>query len=65
METNNKPKPANEICSIRIGFPVETDEQAIAYKKKISDILVDIPNARIEFSLMRIPNGVDLRPANS
>ena len=42
-------------------FPVDTDEQAIAYKKKIGDVLADIPQARIEFSLMSrppvIPNG--------
>lgn len=45
-------------------FPVDTDEQAIAYKKKIGDVLADISQARIEFSLSSVPNGVDLRPAN-
>lgn len=42
----------NQICTIRIAFPVETDEQAIAYKKKISEILSSIENARIEFTLL-------------
>lgn len=55
METDNKPQKQTEICSIRIGFPVETDEQAIAYKKKISEILADIAEVRIEFSLSTIP----------
>ena len=55
MEQNDNPQPTTEICSIRIGFPVESDEQAIAYKRKISDILADIPEVRIEFSLSTIP----------
>lgn len=54
-------KPLVQVCSIRIMFPVETDEQAISYKKKIGEIVADIPQARIEFSLMSrppmIPNG--------
>lgn len=48
-------KQRGEVCSIRIMFPVETDEQAIVYKKKISEILADRPEARIEFSLMSRP----------
>ena len=51
METNDKPKTQTEICTIRIGFPVETDEQAIEYKKKISEILSDIPQVRFEFNI--------------
>lgn len=43
------------VCSIQIGFPVETDEQAIEYKKKISEILADIPSVRIEFNLTSMP----------
>jgi len=44
-----------QICSIRIMFPVISDEQAIEYKKKIAAILIEIEEARIEFSLMAIP----------
>lgn len=59
-EPEQKPQ-AKQVCTIRIMFPVETDEQAIAYKKKINDVLVDIPNVRIEFSIMSrtplIPDG--------
>lgn len=50
-ETEQKKRP-QQVCSIRIMFPVDTDEQAIEYKKKISDVLADISQARIEFSLM-------------
>ena len=55
-EENGQPvKQPPQICSIRIGFPVETDEQAIEYKKKISNILTDMPQVRIEFSLSSMP----------
>lgn len=47
-----------EICTIQIAFPVDTDEQAISYKKKIYEILSDIPNARIEFALTPMPKRV-------
>jgi len=53
-ETEQKPV-MQEICTISIAFPVETDLQAIEYKKKIGDVLADIPKARIEFSLMTVP----------
>jgi len=43
------------VCSIQIGFPVSSDEQAIEYKKKIGEILSDIPNVRIEFTLTSMP----------
>lgn len=49
-----------ELCSIRIGFPVTSDEQAIEYKKKISEVLTDIPNVRIEFSLSTIPTKANM-----
>ena len=42
----------SQICSIRIMFPVSSDEQAIEYKKKISSLLAEIPDAQIQFSLM-------------
>ncbi|MBA7571646.1 hypothetical protein ES708_13412 [subsurface metagenome] len=61
MDETEQKKPPTQVCSIRIMFPVDTDEQAIDYKKKITDVLSDIPQARIEFSLMSrpplIPNG--------
>jgi len=46
------------VCSIQIGFPVTSDEQAIEYKRKIGEILADIPNARIDFTLTSIPKRV-------
>lgn len=44
-----------QICTLRIAFPVDTDEQAIEYKKKITGILAEIQDAQIQFSLMNAP----------
>lgn len=38
-------------------FPVESDEQALEYKKKISEALSDKPDAQLQFSLMEMPDG--------
>jgi len=55
MNENDKIPVEIELCTIRIAFPVKTDEDAIGYKKKISEILSDIPQVRIEFSLNNVP----------
>jgi len=44
-----------QICTIRIMFPVDTDEQAIEYKKKIAANLLEIPDAQISLNLMTMP----------
>ena len=54
-QTAQPAQQQQQICSIRIGFPVDTDEQAIEYKKKLSAILTDMPQVRIEFSLSSMP----------
>lgn len=63
-ETTQNPLPKQEICTIRIIFPVKSDDQAIGFKKKITEILSDIPDAAINFSIMsgrpsmpNMPNG--------
>ena len=43
-----------EICSIRIMFPVESDEQAIEYKKKITAILVNVLDVQFNFNITRV-----------
>jgi len=55
-ETPQKAKSNPEVCQIRIMFPVDTDEQAIEYKKKIADVLSDKPDAQIHFSIMSMPD---------
>lgn len=57
----HKPK---ELCSIRIMFPVTSDEQAIQAKKQVAEALKDIEGVQTQFSIMGTSNGVDIRPAN-
>lgn len=59
IETKQK-TTGSEICSIRIMFPVESDEQAIEYKKKIAAILAEIPDAQINFALSSLPSRGEL-----
>jgi len=55
-EENAQPvKQPQQICSIRIGFPVDSDEQAIEYKKQLNTIFANMPQARIEFGLSSMP----------
>ena len=44
-------EPKKQLCTIRIMFPVISDEEAIEYKKKLTEILSPIANAQIQFSL--------------
>ena len=60
-DENKESASPPQICSLRIGFPVKTDEDAIAYKKKLSAIVADIPNVRIEFSLSQMPPGMPMK----
>ncbi|KKN15626.1 hypothetical protein LCGC14_0984130 [marine sediment metagenome] len=41
-----------QTCIISVNFPVENDEQAIEYKKKITAVLSEMPNAKIQLMLM-------------
>lgn len=52
MTESKQRKMGSEVCSIRILFPVQSDEQAIAYKKQIEEMLVEVPDAVIDFRLM-------------
>ena len=51
-------KPQMEICTIRIMFPIESDEQAIDCKKKIVEVLSDVPNIQTQFMIMSNPASV-------
>lgn len=44
-----------EVCSIRIMFPVESDEKAIEYKRKIEEVLADTPDTQIQFNISTMP----------
>lgn len=48
-------QPKKEICTIRIMFPVESDEKAIEVKAKINEILSGNEEAQVQFSTMTAP----------
>lgn len=50
MDNNKK-----EMCTMQIMFPVDSDQEAIDYKQKISEALKDKTEAQIRFSLMSSP----------
>lgn len=54
MMSEKEKQTVSEICSIRIMFPVESDEQAIEYKKKITALLSEISEAQLQFSIMPV-----------
>ena len=60
MNEPEENKPPKQICTMRIVFPVDTDEQAITYKQKIGYVLSEIAYARIEFSLSTMPSRGDM-----
>ncbi len=49
--TPNEPK---QICSITIAFPVTSDDDAIAVKKKIDEATADLNGVRIDFRIMNM-----------
>ncbi len=55
-------QPQVEICTIRLMFPVDSDEQAIEIKKKITALLVDIPDSQIAFAIHSSPPSPPSRP---
>ena len=49
------PKDQREVCTIQIMFPIDTDEEALAVKKKIAEVLADNKDAQIRFSIVDMP----------
>lgn len=49
-------QPKQEVCTIRIMFPVTSDEDAIDCKKKVTEALSDKPNVQIQFGITSIPS---------
>lgn len=57
METTTPPQATSnqELAMFTIVISVKSDEQAIDIKKKISDVLKDIPDVRMDFRIMTTP----------
>ena len=50
MANDQQEKP-KQVCIIAVSFPVESDEAAIAVKKKIGDAISDLDESRIDFRI--------------
>lgn len=53
METPETKIP-NQICTITLVFPVDTDDEAIALKKKIDIAVSETPKVRVDFRIMNM-----------
>ena len=51
----DEPTTQKQLCQIRIMFTVDTDDEAIDVKKKISTLLADTPDISVNFSLTNAP----------
>lgn len=60
MTLENQKTTASEICTIRILFPVQSDEDALSYKRKITEVLSDVEGVQIQFSIMTAPAGMPI-----
>lgn len=52
MNEENVIPQKQQVCSIRIAFPVTSDDDAIKYKKEIDKVFTNIPDANIQFSIL-------------
>ncbi|KKM88740.1 hypothetical protein LCGC14_1255710 [marine sediment metagenome] len=51
-----KSESPKQICSITVMFPVLSDDEAIAVKKRIGESVKDIADARIDFRITNLPH---------
>lgn len=54
-ETTQNPQPKQEICTLRIAFPVLSDEHALDIKRQITKALADTSDVAIQFSISNMP----------
>lgn len=47
--------PVKEVCTMRVIFPVQSDEQALDCKKKVQEALKGIDNLQSQFEIMSVP----------
>jgi len=62
VNENEQATPQKQICTIRILLIVASDEEALQYKKKVTEIFGSNPDAQVTFGLAnnppKMPNGV-------
>ncbi|KKM23494.1 hypothetical protein LCGC14_1614640 [marine sediment metagenome] len=55
MEGDTKQEDVKQLCTMTINVIVESDEQAIEYKKRMSTVFADNPEVQINFGLQNAP----------
>jgi len=45
-----------QVCRLTVVFPVESDEVAIEVKRKIAEVVSELPDSQINFGLMSMPS---------
>jgi len=58
MNNGEKVTQPVQACRIIVTFPVQTDEQALAVKRQITDAISELPDGQIQFSLMTLPPNI-------
>lgn len=53
-----KPEQVPHIVSMKIAFPVTDERDALEKRTAIMEILGDLPNSKMEFSLISLPGGI-------
>ena len=54
-ENESKSIVKQQLCTITVNTVVESDEQGIEYKKRVSDAFLDNPEVVINFGLQNAP----------
>lgn len=49
------------IVSIKVAFPVEDERDAMEKRASILAILADLPNSKLEFSILSLPGGIEAK----
>ena len=55
MDETTPAPPQKQICTIRILLVVDSDEEGLQYKKKVTEIFGSNPDAHVTFGLANNP----------
>lgn len=54
-----RPQEVPHIVSIKVAFPVTDERDALEKRSAIMEILADLPNSKMEFSVISLPGGIE------
>lgn len=56
---SEKTQHVPHIISIKVAFPVEDERDALEKRAAILAIIADLPNAKLDFSILSLPGGIE------